>query len=72
MLCGPNYVDSQWALYRYEPSTPAAAAFSVLFGISTILHILQMWKTKTWYLTALCIGAGCEFLIYFIFILFQQ
>lgn len=59
--CNPNYVDADWAYYRFEPSLPVNVVFIVLFGISTILHIVQILKTKTWYLTALVLGGLCTF-----------
>ncbi|CAM1505775.1 Fc.00g114120.m01.CDS01 [Cosmosporella sp. VM-42] len=59
-VCTPNYVDAQWSKYRYEPSKPAATIFTVLFAITTLLHGFQMWKSKTWYLTALICGGLCE------------
>lgn len=62
--CNPNYKDAYWSEFRYEPSTEAAAIFVALFGITTFLHIFQMFKTKTWYLVALVLGGLCEFIGY--------
>lgn len=59
--CNPNYKDAVWAYYRYEPSVEAAAAFAALFGITTIIHSLQMWRSRTWYLTALVCGGISKF-----------
>jgi hypothetical protein len=58
--CIPNYADAQWAYYRFAPSVPANVVFVVLFGMSALLHVLQMSKTRTWYLSALIIGALAE------------
>ncbi|KAF6819278.1 Protein RTA1-like protein 8 [Colletotrichum plurivorum] len=55
-----NYADAAFAFYRYEPSQAGAIAFAVLFAITTVLHVLQMYRTKTWYLTALIVGGVCE------------
>ncbi|KAF6842393.1 Protein RTA1-like protein 8 [Colletotrichum musicola] len=57
-----NYADAAFAFYRYEPSQPGAIAFAVLFAITTVLHVLQMYRTKTWYLTALIVGGVCKLL----------
>jgi hypothetical protein len=58
-LCNPNYEDATWAFYRFVPSVEANAVFVALFGISTLLHTFQMWRTKTWYLWALIVGGAC-------------
>ncbi|KAM5341602.1 hypothetical protein ACJ41O_014633 [Fusarium nematophilum] len=62
--CNPNYKDAVWAYYRFEPSKEANIVFVVLFSISTILHILQILKTRTWYLTALVLGGCAEIIGY--------
>ncbi|KAL6408200.1 hypothetical protein AUP68_08051 [Ilyonectria robusta] len=54
--CNPDYKDAQWAYYRFEPSVAVNVLFIVLFGISSLLHGFQIWKTKTWYLSALVAG----------------
>ena len=59
-VCNPDYKTAVWSKYRYEPSTEAAAAFAVLFGITTLLHGFQMFKSRTWYLTALICGGISE------------
>jgi hypothetical protein len=55
--CIDNYEDAQWSFYRFEPSLAGNVIFVALFGLSSLLHVLQMYKTRTWYLTALIIGA---------------
>ena len=45
--------------YYYEPSMAAAAIFVVAFGITTLLHCWQMFKTKTWFLIPFLIGGFC-------------
>ncbi|KAK8239599.1 RTA1 like protein-domain-containing protein [Phyllosticta capitalensis] len=50
--------------YKYEPSKPAAVIFVVLFGLSSALHIAQMLKTRTWYMTAFIFGALFEVFTY--------
>ncbi|CRK39964.1 hypothetical protein BN1708_008068 [Verticillium longisporum] len=59
--CDPNYKDAQYAYYRYDPNTGAAVLFIMLFSMTTILHMLQMIKTKTWYMAAF-VGGGLSLL----------
>ncbi|KAJ3550080.1 hypothetical protein NM208_g173 [Fusarium decemcellulare] len=42
--------------YHYEPSKSAAAAFSVLFGITTAVHLYQLLRTRTWFWIAFLVG----------------
>ncbi|EGU75205.1 hypothetical protein FOPG_12741 [Fusarium oxysporum f. sp. conglutinans race 2 54008] len=58
--CDPNYRHADWSFYRYEPSTAAAVIFVVLFSITTIVHVYQLIKTKTWYMLAFCLGGISE------------
>ncbi|KAL7949784.1 RTA1 like domain-containing protein [Trichoderma barbatum] len=60
--CDPNWQHAAFAFYRYTPSIAAAAVFCILFFLSTLLHFLQMWKTRSWYLTPLVIGCLFEFI----------
>ncbi|KAH8590092.1 RTA1 like protein-domain-containing protein [Bisporella sp. PMI_857] len=55
---------SEFSLYRYDPSVAAAVIFAILFAITSILHLVQMYKTKTWYLTALIVGGFFQFIGY--------
>jgi hypothetical protein len=50
-----------YPLYQYEPSTVAAVIFCILFLTTTLLHLVQMIRTKAWFLSALTIGALCEY-----------
>ncbi|KAF2018817.1 RTA1-domain-containing protein [Aaosphaeria arxii CBS 175.79] len=50
--------------YRYAPSLAAAAIFVALFGISSLLHIWQTWRKKSWFMTPFIIGALFEFVGY--------
>ncbi|KAJ9412318.1 hypothetical protein FOXG_14965 [Fusarium oxysporum f. sp. lycopersici 4287] len=58
--CDPNYRHADWSFCRYEPSTAAAVIFVVLFSITTIVHVFQLIKTKTWYMLAFCLGGISE------------
>ncbi|TDZ32996.1 Protein RTM1 [Colletotrichum spinosum] len=62
--CNPDYVNGDWSFYRFEPSTAAAIFFCIIFVLTTALHLFQMVRTKTWYLTAFVIGGFCEFIGY--------
>ncbi|KZL81957.1 rta1 domain protein [Colletotrichum incanum] len=62
--CNPDYVNADWSFYRFEPSTAAAIFFCVVYILTTGLHVVQMVKTKTWYMTAFVIGGVCEFVGY--------
>ncbi|KAM0420794.1 hypothetical protein ACHAPT_011455 [Fusarium lateritium] len=62
--CNPNYKDAVWAFYRFEPSIEANIVFVVLFSVTTLLHILQIFRTRTWYLTALVLGGCAEIIGY--------
>ncbi|KAF3041902.1 hypothetical protein E8E12_006217 [Didymella heteroderae] len=49
-----------YVLYRYYPSQVAAIIFVVLFGLTTILHLFQLVKKRTWYFIPLVIGGAFE------------
>jgi hypothetical protein len=44
-------------IYHYKPSEIGAIIFAGLFGISTILHILQMIRGRAWFYTSFVIGS---------------
>ncbi|KAK3935405.1 RTA1-domain-containing protein [Diplogelasinospora grovesii] len=62
VVCNPNWQTATWSEYRYVPSVGAAVFFCLLFLASTALHMFQMWKTKTWFLTPLVVGCLFEFI----------
>ncbi|KAL3420030.1 rta1 domain-containing protein [Phlyctema vagabunda] len=47
-------------LYKYDPSFIAALAAAALFGITSLLHIWQLSKNKTWYFIPFVIGGLFE------------
>jgi hypothetical protein len=49
----------QISYYSYDPSLPAAAIFTVLFGISSVLHIWYTIRKRSWFLVAFIIGGLC-------------
>lgn len=50
-----------FVFYHYEPSMAAAVIFVLLFGVSTILHAVQMFMTRTWFMIPFLIGGLCEY-----------
>ncbi|KAJ3537233.1 hypothetical protein NM208_g6398 [Fusarium decemcellulare] len=62
--CDPNYKDADFAYYRYVPSLAANTIFVVLFALTTGLHVVQIWRTRTWYLCALAVGGCAEVIGY--------
>lgn len=48
-----------YVLYRYHPSQVAAIIFVVLFGLTTVLHLFQLIKKRTWYFIPLVVGGAC-------------
>lgn len=46
--------------YPYDPSTVAAAVFTILFLLDALIHIFQLIRTRTWYFVALIVGVLME------------
>ena len=46
--------------YHYDPSLAAAAISAILFLITTLAHIWQMSKHKTWFFVAFIVGGLCK------------
>ncbi|KAL6801536.1 RTA1 like domain-containing protein [Trichoderma sp. SZMC 28012] len=61
-VCDPNWQHATFAYYRYHPSLGAAILFCILFFLSGVFHFIQMWKTRSWYLTPLVLGCFFEFI----------
>ncbi|KAJ8117509.1 hypothetical protein OPT61_g1309 [Boeremia exigua] len=49
-----------YVLYRYYPSQVAAIIFVVLFALTTIFHVFQLIKRRTWYFIPLVVGGLFE------------
>lgn len=45
--------------YKYIPSEAAAIAFAAIFGLTTLIHLLQLVRSKTWYFVPFLIGGIC-------------
>jgi hypothetical protein len=61
--CDENWRHASFSFYRYVPALAAAVIFCILFFASTTIHLFQMVKTKTWYLTPLVVGCLCMYTI---------
>lgn len=53
-----EYIDFQ--LYRYDPNLAAAVIFVVLFVLTTVCHLYQLIKSRSWYFIAFVLGGICE------------
>lgn len=51
---------NRFVLYRYNPSLEAAIVFCVAFALTTLLHIFQIIKKRTWYFIPLAVGGACK------------
>jgi hypothetical protein len=49
-----------WVPYRYYPSNVAAIIFVVAFSATTLLHVFQVLKKRTWYFIPLVVGGVCK------------
>lgn len=61
MVNQTDYATAAFALYRYAPSKPAAVAFDLMFVATTIFHLVQLSRTKTWYMLAFVTGGLCKY-----------
>jgi hypothetical protein len=55
-----NDSDSDFKLYRYDPSLAAAVLFIALFLAVSVLHTYQLLRTRTWFFIPFCIGGFFE------------
>ncbi|PWY93079.1 RTA1 domain protein [Aspergillus sclerotioniger CBS 115572] len=53
-------MSSSYKLYDYDPSTSAAIILAGLFAATTVLHLIQMFRTRTWYFVPFIIGGLFE------------
>ena len=56
-----GWTNEDWLIqrYKYVPSTPAAAIFAALFGLSTVMHLFQLVRWRTWYFIPFFVGGLC-------------
>ncbi|CDM34906.1 hypothetical protein DTO013E5_3193 [Penicillium roqueforti] len=52
--------ESTYTLYNYNPSGVAAIIFVVLFGLTTLVHIFQMIRSRSWFFIPFIIGGIFE------------
>ncbi|KIW65019.1 hypothetical protein PV04_07309 [Phialophora macrospora] len=52
--------DSDFELYRYDPSLGAAVLFITLFAIVSFLHLYQLLRTRTWFFIPFVVGGFFE------------
>lgn len=51
----------EFVLYHYNPSTALAAVFIALFANTTLFHLWQLIRRRTWYFIPFIIGGICKF-----------
>ncbi|CEJ62836.1 hypothetical protein PMG11_11322 [Penicillium brasilianum] len=61
-MASPNSVD--FKLYRYTPSTSAAAVFVALFSLMTLCHLFQLLRSRSWYFLSFLTGGIFEIIGY--------
>ncbi|KAL4982061.1 putative RTA1 domain protein [Aspergillus falconensis] len=63
-VAGEDYKTAIWAYYRYDPSEAAAILFTVLFAITTFVHLYQLVRHRTWFFIPFLIGGFFEWVGY--------
>ncbi|RHZ43561.1 RTA1 domain-containing protein [Aspergillus thermomutatus] len=61
-MAGDDKID--FKLYRYTPSTAAAALFVALFLLTTIYHVYQLSRARAWYFIAFVVGGVFQIIGY--------
>ncbi|KAJ5645934.1 RTA-like protein [Penicillium lividum] len=56
--------DFTYVLYNYNPSGVAAIIFVALFGLTTLVHIFQMIKSRAWFFIPFIVGGIFEIVGY--------
>ncbi|GFF97760.1 protein RTM1 [Aspergillus udagawae] len=59
-----SYKTAVWAYYRYYPSEAAAILFTILFLITTFIHLYQLIRCRTWFFIPFVIGGFFEWVGY--------
>lgn len=52
--------DSDRDYYHYDPALEAAAIFVAAYGITMLIHSVQLAQKRTWYFIPFFIGGLCE------------
>ncbi|KAF4205762.1 hypothetical protein CNMCM8980_003812 [Aspergillus fumigatiaffinis] len=63
-VAGEDYKTAIWAYYRYYPSEAAAILFTVLFAMTTFVHLYQLVRHRTWSFIPFLIGGFFEWVGY--------
>ncbi|KAI1044169.1 hypothetical protein LB505_007467 [Fusarium chuoi] len=50
------YIAGTHTSYGYIPSTAAGIVFCILFGLSTIMHLVQLGRSRIWWCSVFVIG----------------
>ncbi|RAK98147.1 RTA1 domain-containing protein [Aspergillus ibericus CBS 121593] len=53
-------MSSGYKLYDYDPSVGAAVVFAGLFAATSVLHLFQMIRKRTWYFVPFIVGGFFE------------
>jgi hypothetical protein len=56
---GVQTSEEVFEFYRYTPSLEAAVVFIFLFFTTTVLHLYQLARTRTWSFLPLAVGGLC-------------
>ena len=48
------------SLFKYDPSVAAASIFLILFLITTVWHLYQIIRSKSFYLLAIVVCGTCK------------
>lgn len=56
-------IHGTFAYYRYQPSLAGAIIFTILFSLTTLVHLFQLLRRRTWYFIPLLIGGICKNLL---------
>jgi hypothetical protein len=60
-----NSDTPHFKFYHYDPSLAGACVFAVLFGLSTLWHLILIIKHRTWYFIPVVVGGICVFSLFF-------
>ncbi|RBR15527.1 hypothetical protein FVER53590_25993 [Fusarium verticillioides] len=55
-----TYMSGTPTSYGYVPSTAAGVVFCILFGLSTIMHIIQLGRSRIWWCSVFVMGGLVE------------
>ncbi|UZP39168.1 hypothetical protein NXS19_006984 [Fusarium pseudograminearum] len=62
---GPVVNGTQIVFFEYLPNKPAAISFVVLFGITTLAHLIFIFIYRAWFFIPFILGGICEIFGYF-------